>query len=313
MGPISYILHKGPRETQEDTLAILKIEGRIVLIVADGLGGLEDGAVTSYKVANNCIELAREQSIIDKLRLNSIILRDGLASKGATTLSLLEINTQGLLKGAHIGDSPYRIIRDGKCIYQNRLHTYYNDFIDEVGRFINGESNEDSINKIYQIKFPDMQKLTDKLRQFDNITDNIYRETLFDWASELNALAKKIFFRGIINEARITKSIDCTSRVAMEFKDVELQNGDIVVLSTDGISPVGLTQKEDGTIVLALENLVSTEDIVQLVNSSEGDTSKIAQSLLELSRNRRGTDNLAMIVFKYEPSEITPDGRWKSA
>jgi serine/threonine protein phosphatase PrpC len=316
-GQLTYLFDRGSRSTQEDALGFIHTEDRISLIIADGVGGIDNGSIVSHQVTSNCMAIAERQALVQTLKENATKITEGICSLGATTLSVVDVSKDGKLQAAHVGDSPYWIIRNGECIYKNKLHTLYESFHDQIMQYLNDFkfSNGSQIDRPADahtlITKSNIVQLVSELASNEPFSDSTYRQIIFNWAENLADDVKKIVYYRILNETEITRTVQAFSEIYLEFSnEIKLNSGDVVIISTDGVQPQCI-EYIDNKPQLKLGNLINTKDICKVVNAANGDTEQIAISLQKFSRDRNGRDNLAMIVFKYEPKEVTSDGRWK--
>lgn len=147
----------GARENQQDSLAatdpaLYKKEG-VLLCVADGMGGLQNGSVlsrTAVTAVNNKFPTLEKS---DPERVLAILVQTAAAAvnmilgpnlgHGGTTL-LLGYAYQGRFYCASVGDSRICLMRDGKLIHLNRPHIFEDELL---LRYFNGEiSYEDARN-----------------------------------------------------------------------------------------------------------------------------------------------------------------------
>lgn len=79
----------------------------------------------------------------------------------------------------------------------------------------------------------------------------------------------------------ITRAIGCTSEILVDIISYDIEDGDIFVLCTDGLT-----------------NMVSEQDILQIVGSSEPEAA--CAKLIEAANRNGGEDNITVIVIKCE-------------
>lgn len=107
-------------------------EGPVLLMVADGMGGHVAGDVAS-RVA---VEAATESEgtpterveAANRAILDEVQRRPELAGMG-TTLTLVELDTDGLARFAHVGDSRAYLLREGRLRQLTTDHTVVNEYV----------------------------------------------------------------------------------------------------------------------------------------------------------------------------------------
>jgi len=115
--------HIGPRENQEDSIAILEKEGYILLLVADGMGGHEKGNEASYITAKTVQKYIASLSIKQlnnltefdlKMRINRILnqIKNKYLSKDSGTTLNMSLICPDKTFVINIGDSRTYTIKD---------------------------------------------------------------------------------------------------------------------------------------------------------------------------------------------------------
>lgn len=99
--------HKGPRESNEDTVLSIELpDGRWLLAVADGMGGLADGGLAS-KAALGAVyqKLSRGSSLVEAVREgNAAVLKEAGQREMGTTL-VAAVFTGPRAEVVNVGDS----------------------------------------------------------------------------------------------------------------------------------------------------------------------------------------------------------------
>jgi protein phosphatase len=88
----------------------------------------------------------------------------------------------------------------------------------------------------------------------------------------------------------ITRAIGATETVDIDFFNVELNRGDIVLMCSDGLT-----------------NMLEDEEIRMIV-SGQRDIIEKAQKLVVAANNNGGKDNIAVILIEPFAEELTRDG-----
>lgn len=118
----------GGRSNNEDAYLAKKISNGYLFIVADGLGGHDDGEMASYSavnsikeyMANNCSENVVEAVCF----ANSVVLDKQLkhSSKMKTTIALAYVTEEKTII-AHVGDSRVYAFKDNRIVHQTVDHS----------------------------------------------------------------------------------------------------------------------------------------------------------------------------------------------
>ena len=148
---IGKLHEQGAREEQQDSFGVsdesLAETHGVLIAVADGMGGLEDGGKVSSTVVETVLDqfltLAGEKNqkalllTLAHQAVKSVneLLGPGSYRKSGSTLSLGYIR-DGMFSFLNIGDSRICLLRDGALLQLNREHTYENEL---SLRAINGE------------------------------------------------------------------------------------------------------------------------------------------------------------------------------
>ena len=147
------------RSDNQDSLGIYEIEGGILAIVCDGLGGNKAGDVASQLSVNTVYEYFRSSTQNDYLeriksailKANNIILHKASVSndfKGmATTIEVLFILNNSAYFG-HVGDSRMYFLQNRKLEQLTKDHSLVQKLIDEGFLSINEAENHPNKNII---------------------------------------------------------------------------------------------------------------------------------------------------------------------
>lgn len=125
----SYYTAQGSRQNNEDTVSLLESRNSTLAIIADGLGGLADGAVASRQAISTINRLLQGKSPNEDLLIQAIqqASRDIYAQQKpnapmCTTAAALWLGEYGAI-AAHVGDTRIYQFRDGKIAYQSMDHS----------------------------------------------------------------------------------------------------------------------------------------------------------------------------------------------
>lgn len=114
------------RTNNEDSYAVKQYGASLIAMVADGLGGHENGEVASSLAVNTVIGLLAGQTVDEDallealLRANSQICQAGI--NGHTTAAAVWMDQETAL-AAHIGDSRIYQFRNRQILYQSEDHS----------------------------------------------------------------------------------------------------------------------------------------------------------------------------------------------
>lgn len=152
----------GYRRDQQDNFGIVSLPGASLAVVADGMGGLENGALVSgcvVKAASDEIGQIpaeeRRNCLYSVLRhvndsVNAMLGPDGIYRSGSTMISVLAENRGGSwsFQWISVGDSRIYLFRDSRLMQINREHVYLKNLmlsavrgdIDILAAFTNSKS-----------------------------------------------------------------------------------------------------------------------------------------------------------------------------
>ena len=145
---IANVQGQGDREQQEDSFAIanaadavLQESQGLLALVADGMGGMEDGKGASQWTAERFLQLFQEREREDipswfyrSAHAVSDSVFQSFGGRSGTTLVAVHIR-EGLLHWLSVGDSGIFLMRNGGVFQLNREHTCLNQlFLQELER-----------------------------------------------------------------------------------------------------------------------------------------------------------------------------------
>ncbi|KAG0296326.1 hypothetical protein BGZ96_009725 [Linnemannia gamsii] len=142
--------HPGKVDAGEDAFFHVSTRSRVALGVADGVGGWSelgvDPALFSWALMNNAENIARstdcvppeidpptagsERSILDAQTIldgaYNELVQSGTVEAGSSTACILSLcKTTGTLRASNLGDSAFLLIRDNKCIYESPSQQHF--------------------------------------------------------------------------------------------------------------------------------------------------------------------------------------------
>ena len=175
---IANVQGQGERERQEDSFAIANAAGLelqraqgLLALVADGMGGMEDGKAASQWTAERFLQLFQEREREDipswfyrSAHAVSDSVFQSFGGRSGTTLVAVHIR-EGLLHWLSVGDSGIFLMRNGGVFQLNREHTCLN-------RLLLQELEREPIDKGRALSDPDAPRLTsfvgiDRLTEVD--------------------------------------------------------------------------------------------------------------------------------------------------
>ena len=152
----------GSRPEQQDSFGVSSIEASeikkrgLLAVVADGMGGLKNGAVYSKAAVNGALRSFREEepeqsdeaTLLRVLkRAKEEVAQTGLCDGGTTFVATLIHRQQ--LYFVSVGDSRISLMRNGGLIQLNREHVYGRELDDQAlnGKLTEREAHEDRQRK----------------------------------------------------------------------------------------------------------------------------------------------------------------------
>ncbi len=124
----------GNRASNQDRFGVAETDEGVLLILADGMGGIAQGELAAQTLVDTAREvyLAAEQPIREPARLfEAIIYRahDALVAVGGErrypgTTGVLCLVQKGEAHWAHVGDSRLYLFRDRRVFFRTRDHSY---------------------------------------------------------------------------------------------------------------------------------------------------------------------------------------------
>lgn len=117
----------GGRTNNEDSQLSKKISNGYLFIVADGLGGHDEGEMASYSAVNAIKEYFANngESVVDAIEFANervLEMQAKHSSKMKTTVALAYV-TENKTVIAHVGDSRVYAFRDGRIVHQTVDHS----------------------------------------------------------------------------------------------------------------------------------------------------------------------------------------------
>lgn len=175
---VANVQGQGERERQEDSFAIVNAAGPelqetqgLLALVADGMGGMEDGKAASQWAAECFLQLFQEREGEDipgwfyrSVHAVSDSVFQNFGGRSGSTLVAVHIREE-LLHWLSVGDSGIFLMRSGGVFQLNREHTCLNQlFLQEL--------EQEPIDKQRALSDPDAPRLTsfvgiDRLTEVD--------------------------------------------------------------------------------------------------------------------------------------------------
>ena len=126
----------GNRMANEDRIGIADVDGRVLLVLADGMGGYRGGQLASSALVNSMLRQFQQhrQAITDPPAFLKVLISDAhlaVIRKGAEQYPPVEPRTtcvvcliqHGHAWWAHVGDSRLYLFRDGRLLSRTRDHS----------------------------------------------------------------------------------------------------------------------------------------------------------------------------------------------
>lgn len=126
---MSYYSHIGRRANNEDSMAAIETSDGMIAVVADGLGGHQNGEYASREAVNTLSRLLIDEEISEDGLEDAILAADeavrqlhGTAPGALTTIAALWISGSRAI-AANVGDTRIYQFRDGKVQFQSTDHS----------------------------------------------------------------------------------------------------------------------------------------------------------------------------------------------
>ena len=129
----------GKRANQQDSMAVLEIDGGLLAVVADGMGGLRNGELVSQRIVQT-LSMEAKRLRTNQLQgnmlplvsrandeVNRLLGPNGLYKSGSTMVAAVADLNQ--LSWVSVGDSRIYLYRAGKLLQLNREHNYEADLL----------------------------------------------------------------------------------------------------------------------------------------------------------------------------------------
>ncbi|KAG0020391.1 Protein phosphatase PTC7 [Entomortierella chlamydospora] len=297
--------HPGKVDAGEDAFFHVSTPSRVALGVADGVGGWSemgvDPSLFSWALMNNAEHIARSTDNLqdttealsagsDRKALDAQTILDGAYSElvqsgkieaGSSTACILSLcKLTGTLKASNLGDSAFLLIRDNKCIYESPSQQHF-------------------WNCPYQLTV-----LPPKLRQQQqdsgnsNVSEDGRQKTKTKTATAATT-KKKAYVQDLPKDAVQTTH--------------QLQDGDVIVLATDGFwdnvftkEAIELVDRELGDIIREQQQQGSESPISPLDKAAGAVMTMTADEILARVRalSKRLTNTARR--FSLDSKRMTP-------
>ncbi|KAF9172606.1 Protein phosphatase PTC7 [Mortierella sp. AD011] len=291
--------HPGKVDAGEDAFFHVSTPSRVALGVADGVGGWSemgvDPSLFSWALMNNAEHIARSTDNIqdttealsagsDRKALDAQTILDGAYSElvqsgkieaGSSTACILSLcKLTGTLKASNLGDSAFLLIRDNKCIYESPSQQHF-------------------WNCPYQLTV-----LPPKLRQQQQGSGNEDGRQKTKTATAATT-KKKAYVQDLPKDAVQTTH--------------QLQDGDVIVLATDGFwdnvftkEAIELVDRELGDIIREQQQQGSETPLSPLDKAADAMMTMTADEILARVRalSKRLTNTARR--FSLDSKRMTP-------
>ncbi|KAF9907030.1 hypothetical protein EC991_011334 [Linnemannia zychae] len=257
--------HPGKVDAGEDAFFHVSTRSRVALGVADGVGGWSelgvDPALFSWALMNNAENIARltdcvppevdpfptagagnERNILDAQTIldgaYNELVQSGTVEAGSSTACILSLcKTTGTLRASNLGDSAFLLIRDNKCIYESPSQQHF-------------------WNCPYQLTV--LPKDRQQQQQQRNSIDSKGKAAQHDEASAATTTTTTTTAK------KTKKYVQDLPKDAVQTTH-QLQDGDVIVLATDGFwdnvftkEAIELVDRELGDIIREQQQLHSS-------------------------------------------------------
>ncbi|KAF9149095.1 hypothetical protein BG015_009134 [Linnemannia schmuckeri] len=297
--------HPGKVDAGEDAFFHVSTRSRVALGVADGVGGWSelgvDPALFSWALMNNAENIARltdcvppeidpptagsERSILDAQTIldgaYNELVQSGTVEAGSSTACILSLcKTTGTLRASNLGDSAFLLIRDNKCIYESPSQQHF-------------------WNCPYQLTVLPKERQQPQQQQRSNGNDGKGKSTQQEATSASGAKKPKKYVQDLPKDAVQTTH--------------QLQDGDVIVLATDGFwdnvftkEAIELVDRELGDIIRQQQALHSATHRVS--SSSAGEIVETMSADEILARVRALSKRLTNTArrFSLDAKRMTP-------
>jgi len=188
---ISFCSDQGNRKNQEDCLAITEKNGYLLLLVADGMGGMSYGELASYTTAQtiknwldtedkNSLKILNASNLEDVLNALIYLISINIPSYCGSTLNMSIIGPKETLI-ANVGDSRTYIIKDGKISLLTKddsvvFREYNPKTTEERDKLRFHRKNNVITNSINKNTFPKIKIITINNNDYDilcHLTDGV--------------------------------------------------------------------------------------------------------------------------------------------
>lgn len=142
--------------------------------VADGVGGfslkgVDAGEYARQLMKNSIVALADEpRGAVNPKRVLKEAFRNTKA-KGASTACIITLRNDDTLLAANLGDSRFRVFRDGKCIYESPTQQHYFNCPYQMGNSRTSDRPSDAEELTVKVMAGDIV-----IAGTDGLFDNIY-------------------------------------------------------------------------------------------------------------------------------------------
>ena len=182
---------KGNRDSQQDCIAITENNNYMLLLIADGIGGMSDGEIASYTTAKiikkwidsedqEALRTLNSKSLEDVLNALMYLISTEIPSLSGSTLNMSIIGPKETLI-ANVGDSRTYIIKNGKITLITRddsiVFKKYNPQTEEERNKLRFHKKNNIItNSISKNTFPNIKVTTISNDDYDilcHVTDGV--------------------------------------------------------------------------------------------------------------------------------------------
>lgn len=142
-GGVGKLHNIGSRGSQQDSLGVVEMENALFAVVADGMGGLEDGDKVSQKIvltmmqdADQSKAASRDESFLYQLvshanrEVSRMLGVSNQYKSGSTLIAVLA--ERNCFRWVSVGDSRIYLFRGGSLIQMNKEHIYETELLQQA-------------------------------------------------------------------------------------------------------------------------------------------------------------------------------------
>lgn len=172
-------------------------------------------------------------------------------------------------------DSPIRILREAITVANSEIYVKASTEADFAGMGTTTVAATIDNDTLYVANVGDSRlylidsDITQVTKDHSLVAEMVRKGTLDESAARLHP-----------DKNIITRAIGASSNVEIDFFEVELNDGDIILMCTDGLT-----------------NMVDDDDILRIVRTST-DVADITENLIKMANHNGGKDNIGIVIIE---------------